>query len=250
MGREYQFGYSEKQANVFNVEFREKKAKTIVSILSSFYKKPLKDLDVLDVGASTGIIGNYLSRYVNQMVGVDIDFTAIKHASETYQKNNLCFYLADGMKLPFLNKKFDVVICAHVYEHVPDAKKLLEEIFRVLKPGGVCYFAAGNRLMWNEPHYNLPLLSVLPRPLAHLYIRLTGKADFYHEKHLSYWGLRELVKDYNCQDYTVQIVTDPLKFKIDYMLVPGSLKAKIAKIILSNFYWLSPGYIWLLTKPE
>jgi SAM-dependent methyltransferase len=154
------------------------------------------------------------------------------------------------MKLPFLDKKFDIVICAHVYEHVPDAKKLLEEIFRVLKPGGVCYFAAGNRLMWNEPHYNLPLLSVLPRPLAHLYIRLAGKANYYHEKHLSYWGLRSLVKDYNCQDYTVRIVKDPAKFHIDYMLVPGSLKAKIARIILSNFYWLSPGYIWLLSKPE
>ena len=92
------------------------------------------------------------------------------------------------MNLPFGDESFDIVICSHVYEHVPDPERMFDQIHRVLKPGGVCYFSAGNRLMWNEPHYDLPLLSVLPRPLAHLYIRLAGKADRYHEKHLTYWG--------------------------------------------------------------
>ena len=37
----------------------------------------------------------------------------------------------------FENKSFDLIICNHVLEHIDDDKKALNEIFRVLKPGGV-----------------------------------------------------------------------------------------------------------------
>ena len=40
------------------------------------------------------------------------------------------------MKLSFKENSFDIVICTHVYEHVPNSKKLFDEIYRVLKPGG------------------------------------------------------------------------------------------------------------------
>ena len=88
---------------------------------------------------------------------------------------------------------------------------MMNEIHRVLKMGGVCYFAAGNRLMYNEPHHNLPLLSVLPRPLAHIYIRMAGKANFYYEKHLSYWGLKQLVQQFKRVDYTVAVTIESEK---------------------------------------
>jgi SAM-dependent methyltransferase len=42
----------------------------------------------------------------------------------------------DVTKLCFADACFDVVICNHVLEHVPDDRKALSEIYRVLKPGG------------------------------------------------------------------------------------------------------------------
>jgi SAM-dependent methyltransferase len=42
----------------------------------------------------------------------------------------------DVQKMPFADDVFDVVICNHVLEHVPDDRKALLEIFRVLKRGG------------------------------------------------------------------------------------------------------------------
>jgi hypothetical protein len=118
----------------------------------------------------------------------------------------------------------------------------------VLRPGGICYFSAGNRLMWIEPHYNLPLLSVLPRPLAHGYIRLAGKARYYHEKHLTYWGLKRLVKRFTRIDYTASLVNEPDRFNTGYMIPPGSLKAAVAGKLVKYAYWAFPGYIWLLKK--
>jgi hypothetical protein len=125
---------------------------------------------------------------------------------------------------------------------------MFEEIHRVLRLGGICYFSAANRLMWNEPHYNLPLLAPIPRPLAHIYIRLAGKADFYHEKHLTYWGLKTLVSKFGRNDYTVRLITEPAKFQTEYMLPAGSMKARIARAVAGWFYWALPGYIWVLQK--
>jgi SAM-dependent methyltransferase len=42
----------------------------------------------------------------------------------------------DIQQIPFPENKFDVVICNHVLEHVPDDRKAITEIFRVLKRGG------------------------------------------------------------------------------------------------------------------
>jgi ubiquinone/menaquinone biosynthesis C-methylase UbiE len=153
------------------------------------------------------------------------------------------------MSLDFPDNSFDVVICSQIYEHVPDAGQMMEQIFRVLKPEGVCYFAAGNRLSIEEHHYNLPFLSVIPRPLGHLYLRLTGKGKYYYEKHLSYWGLKWLVKQFEIIDYTTKVINDPEKFDVAYMLEPDSTKQKVSQFIVKRLYWLCPGYIWLLKKP-
>lgn len=43
---------------------------------------------------------------------------------------------ADICNLPFENQQFDVILCNHVLEHIPDDKKAMNELFRVLKTGG------------------------------------------------------------------------------------------------------------------
>jgi ubiquinone/menaquinone biosynthesis C-methylase UbiE len=45
-------------------------------------------------------------------------------------------YKCDVQNMPFENSEYDIVICNHVLEHVPDDKKAMSEILRVLKPGG------------------------------------------------------------------------------------------------------------------
>ena len=54
------------------------------------------------------------------------------------------------MGLSFPDKTFDVVICTQTNEHLPGAQTMHKDISRVLKPGGICYFAAGNRITLME----------------------------------------------------------------------------------------------------
>ena len=248
MSRGYQYDFSATSPYVYDTDNRERKARTMVAVLEDFLPLQLENYRLLNVGGSAGIIDNYLANHFSSVVGIDIDEPAIKHASKSFTRNNLEFQVADALDLPFENNSFDVVICSHVYEHVPDPQQMFSEIHRVLMKGGICYFSAGNRLMWNEPHYNLPLLSILPRPLAHLYIRFSGKARYYHEKHLSYWGLKSLVKGFMVNDYTTRLVDESRKFHTDYMIEPGSNKAAAASFLLKYAYWVFPGYIWVLKK--
>ena len=249
MNRDYQYDFSIQQAAaMYDRPGRERKAQTMVAVLKDYGLLDIETTRVLDIGASTGIIDNYLADHFGEVTGVDIDAKAITFASSTFCKPNLSFKEDDAMNLGYRDEVFDIVVCAQIYEHVTDATKLMKEIYRVLRPRGVCYFAAGNRFQFMEPHYRLPLLSALPRPLAHLYIRLAGKADFYYEKHLSYWGLRKLVRNFEIIDYTRKLVTHPEHFHANYMIPPGSLKQFMAIKLLNIAFWLFPNYIWLLKK--
>ncbi|MCB1056277.1 MAG: class I SAM-dependent methyltransferase [Acidobacteria bacterium] len=247
--RGYQYDFAASSVTTHDTEGRLRKAATMVAVLSDYFDVPLQELRVLDVGSSTGIIDDHLAEHVHSVLGIDIDKPAIESAQKTFHRDNLAFREGDALATQLPDASVDVVICSHVYEHVPDASAMMDEIFRVLRPGGVCYFAAGNRFMWNEPHYNLPLLSAIPRPLAHLYIRLAGKASHYHELHFSYWGLRNLTRRFDLIDYTAEIIEHPDKFGTAYMIPPGSRKQAIARLIAKRAFWLVPGYIWLLRKP-
>ena len=47
---------------------------------------------------------------------------------------------ADICNLPFADNAYDVILCNHVLEHIPNDKKAMQELYRVLKPGGMGIF--------------------------------------------------------------------------------------------------------------
>jgi len=250
MERGYQYRYSDGCSSMFDTDERERKAKTMLAVLSNHFAEPLSEKTLLNVGASTGIIDHVLAQRLGHVTGIDIDEIGVEHARRNFSGSNLEFRVGDALDIPFADDSLDIVICSQVYEHVPDADRMFEEIYRVLRPGGVCYFAANNRWMLMEPHYRLPLLSVIPRPLAHLYMRIAGKGPYYYEKHRTYWGLKRLVRRFRRIDYTRRTITEPLRYHTDYMVPPGTVKAWAARLVVRSFFWASPGYIWLLKKPD
>lgn len=244
MAGNYQFDYAAQRPQMYDIQSREQKGVRMVRTLGHYFgHNKLSKLKVLDVGASTGIIDNVLAGSFESVVGIDIDKKAIDFARSKYKRKNLEFTLGDAMKLKFKNNSFDIVICAHVYEHVPDSHKLFSEIHRVLKPGGVCYLAAINSLWPLEPHYDLLFLSWLPKELANVYVKILGKANKYHETPRNPWQLEKMIYDsgFKIHDYTEKIIKDPKKFGY-----PANWK------LLSPVSWLtkrfSPTLFWLLEK--
>ena len=46
----------------------------------------------------------------------------------------------DICNLPFSDNEFDIILCNHVLEHIPDDTKAIQELYRVLKPNGFGVF--------------------------------------------------------------------------------------------------------------
>lgn len=248
----YQHGFSEAHPEeMYNVGKRSQKGNKALAVLLEHLEGEGRDpagLKVLDIGCSTGFMTRLYGLNFGEVVGIDIDGGAVRYAKRHNSMENIRYFVSDSMNINFEDESFDVVSCTHIYEHVPDSKRLISEIYRVLKKGGICYFAAGNRLNLIEGHYRLPFLSVIPKPLAHLYLRILRRGDYYYENHLTYWGLKRLVFPFQIHDYTLKIIENPEKYYATDMVWPNSFKQKIALLILKAAYFISPTYIWVLKK--
>jgi 2-polyprenyl-3-methyl-5-hydroxy-6-metoxy-1,4-benzoquinol methylase len=65
--------------------------------------------------------------------------------------------LLEDLPLPLESASFDVVLCYETIEHVPDPAVFLQEIARVLRPGGTLVLSTPNRL-WEPVHFLSALL--------------------------------------------------------------------------------------------
>lgn len=247
---QYQYGFADRHADVmYDLETRTQKAQKVLAVLLDYYSGETKNLKVLDIGCSIGIISYSLSEKFGEVNGIDIDKNAVKFATEKYKRSNLFFAEQDGMHLKYPAGSFDIVVCSHIYEHIPDMEKLMAEAYKVLKPGGICFFAAVNRLKIMEDDHRLPFLSILPRSIGKWYLRFFRKEKDYYERTRTYWGLRSLVAAFERIDYTIKILQEPEKFQATDMVKAGTIKQKLALLFVRFAYGFFPTYIWLLKKP-
>lgn len=244
----YQLNYSSIEPEMFEKKSREQKGRRIIKLLElSLGKDRLKKLKLLDLGSSSGIIDNFIASSFEKVIGIDIDEEAINYAKKKFKKNNLRFALGDVMKLKYANNSFDIVICTHIYEHVPNPTKLFDEIYRVLKPQGVCYLAAVNKFWIMEPHYDLPFLSWLPKNFSHYYVRFFNKANNYYETLESYWSLKKLTQKFTIVEYTSSIFKDPEKFGYNDS-INSNFKKTLAYLFSPFAKYFAPTFFWILKK--
>ena len=73
-------------------------------------------------------------------IGVDISSSMLEKAKKSFSGSRLLFVQGDATILPLADNSFDSVAMLGGIHHVPDREALFEQIFRVLKPGGVFFF--------------------------------------------------------------------------------------------------------------
>lgn len=114
----------------------------------------------LDVGCGGGRYAVALSRLgALHVTGVDISEAAISDArakAACLQIENVTFYCHTGEHLPFDSNSFDCVLFSGVLMHMSHPEKALEEISRVVKPGGLVYL-----LVYATQGIRWPLINIL-----------------------------------------------------------------------------------------
>ena len=97
-----------------------------------------RGLRVLEIGCGLGTDGAQFARAGADYTGVDLTEAAIELARKRFELFGLQgeFRIADAENLEFPDQSFDVVYSHGVLHHTPDIEAAVQEIHRVLKPGG------------------------------------------------------------------------------------------------------------------
>lgn len=101
---------------------------------------------ILDVGSGAGQIARHLLKYADrgtQITCCDLSLPMLRRgrarlsrSGERHKSIEPVYTIADLTQLPFADESFDGVTCGYVLEHLPDPRLGLQEIARVLRPGG------------------------------------------------------------------------------------------------------------------
>jgi ubiquinone/menaquinone biosynthesis C-methylase UbiE len=247
--RARQLEYSRLQAAMLDEAKRRRKAAKLISVLEHFLgTRGLPGLTVADVGCSAGFIADEVTRAgAARTIGVDIGVPGLRQAHDRFG-GSVGLVCADGERLPFADGSIDVLILNHIYEHVVDADAVVADLHRVLAPSGALYLGLGNRYGIMEPHHRLPFLSYLPAGAADRYVRLTGRAERYHERFRSRRGLARMLAAFTVWDYTFSMLAEPGRFAGDAE-VPGPLAA-LPLPVLRAARPIVPTFLWVATKHD
>jgi SAM-dependent methyltransferase len=104
-----------------------------------------RDKDVLDVASGEGYGTALLAQVARSAIGVEIAPDAVGHASEAYRAANLRYVAGDARVIPCADAAFDVVTSFETIEHFAEQNRFLDEVRRVLRPGGQLIISTPDR---------------------------------------------------------------------------------------------------------
>ncbi len=110
-------------------------------------------MSIFEIGSGTGELISYIQyKYPKvKTYGYDYSRVSIERSQKMASRFNLPVNFIEGdiCDMKFDNDRFDIIFGDQVIGHVDDMNKALNEIKRVLKPGGLCFLSTVNRLRFD-----------------------------------------------------------------------------------------------------
>jgi 2-polyprenyl-6-hydroxyphenyl methylase/3-demethylubiquinone-9 3-methyltransferase len=169
-------------------------------------------LDVADIGCGAGTQCQLWAADGHRVHGADINagLIALARRRSAEAGFDIRFEVASATALPWPDQSMDVCIAPELLEHVADWQGVLNELVRVLKPGGALYLSTSNKLCPKQEEYTLPLYAWYPgfvkRHVERLAMstqpQLAGHATYPAVNWFSFYGLRDVLaaRGFTCLD--------------------------------------------------
>ncbi len=210
----------------------------------------------LDVGCGNGAQTILFAEHFSPWTAVDVEEQRLAEFRAELTRGNyaaakaphdILFY--DGERIPVADESIDFLTCIEVIEHTRSDTNTIQELFRVLKPGGTALITVPNKWWIFETHgANLPLLpwnrvplfSWLPKFIHSKY----SKARIYRKREIV-----RLMKHAGFHVHASRYVTAPMD-----MLKPEALQLAVRNAIFRNdetaIPFLSTSVMIVATKPS
>jgi SAM-dependent methyltransferase len=108
----------------------------------------LPDMTILDFGAGTCWTSRFLSQLGLRVIALDVSASALKMGRELYRRHPLIghqpppqFLQFDGHSFDLPDESVDRISCWESFHHVPNPARVIREMGRVLRPGGIAGFS-------------------------------------------------------------------------------------------------------------
>jgi len=141
----------------------------------------------LEIGSGLMYVGEILSKKIKLIIGVDFCLNALKLTETIFKKkgiNNYLLILADIRSLPLKNKTIDLIYGGGVLEHFRQTQPVVNELYRVLKIGGVTFntvpYLNLTALTYRQLTGNIPNFPVLKQLAEYIHWKIfKGKYMIY-----------------------------------------------------------------------
>jgi 2-polyprenyl-6-hydroxyphenyl methylase/3-demethylubiquinone-9 3-methyltransferase len=111
-------------------------------------KKPLKKINILDIGCGGGLLSEPMQRLGANVTGIDASNRNIFIAKIHAKKNKLNIkYLCSSPEKLKVKRKFDVILNMEIIEHVDDVNFFLKSCSKLLKKNGLMFVATINKTL-------------------------------------------------------------------------------------------------------
>ncbi len=108
--------------------------------------KPLRNLEILDIGCGGGLLSEPISRLGGKVTGIDASNKNLNIARAHAIKNNLKInYICSSPEKLKSKKKYDVILNMEVVEHVDDINLFINSCSSLLKKNGIMFLATINK---------------------------------------------------------------------------------------------------------
>lgn len=232
---------------------RDTKALAILGTLRAESGERIVGGQWLDLGCGSGLIASSLAPHVGAIQGVDPEPWSRWPGLQAVHAN-LRFHVGGVDDLPGLvpDASVDVALCNQVYEHVPDPAALVRELHRVLKRGGICYFAGPNLLWPIEPHVHLPFVHWLPRAPVIWLLSAMGVSRIHglDAWSLDAWRLRALFLGAGFEWHSAFRARARAGIEVREAGLAARLAAKMPAWLERLLLPLLPGFVFILRKPN
>ncbi|MFP3121504.1 class I SAM-dependent methyltransferase [Ectobacillus funiculus] len=141
---------------------------------------------VLDIACGTGygchMVAKDRKREVHEIIGVDVDQETILYANREYNHQKVTYIQGDALdpELPEKLGLFDTILSFETIEHVQDDQLFMDNLYRMLKPGGRLIlsspFGRGRGMPTSEPFH---VHQLTPKEFEELFTRFSSMEMYY-----------------------------------------------------------------------